>query len=91
MKEIVIEKDKNSYCGKYLYEDDTIHESLERYDMINALMGILKKEIKCYNFKVTFKVSDGKFLNELNIYQDGTKGKDNTFDTSGYKDEQDPA
>ena len=79
-KEIVLEQEKDSYAGSFVYCDDSIHDSLEKYDMITALMEILIKEMPWYEYTLKFRVENGSFINELNIKQNGSARENDTRD-----------
>lgn len=79
-KEIVLEQEQDSYAGRFIYCDKSIHDSLEKYDMIKALMEILTKEMPWYEYTLKFKVENGSFINELNIEQHGPARENDTRD-----------
>lgn len=89
-EEIVLSRSGNSYAGHFKYCDASIHASLEKNEMIEKLMTILIAEMPWYEYKLQFKIEDGKFINELNITQNGPARENDTRDKSGDEAKESP-
>lgn len=80
-----LSRSEDSYECHVIYEEDNIHESLKRYELIKQLMQILVDELPEYGYTLDFSIKDGKFLNELEVINHGINEQDNTSDTLGHE------
>ena len=89
VKLTILSKSESTYACHVLYEEENIHDSLDRNELIQRLMEILTEELPEYSFKLEFRVQDGKFINELEVVDNGTDEQSDTSDTLGHQVEKD--
>ena len=88
VKLTILSKSESTYECHVIYEEENIHESLDRNELIQRLMEILTEELPEYSFTLEFRVQDGKFINELEVIDNGTDEQSDTSDTLGHQVEE---